>query len=1165
MNKRIGYFDSRKYSTLNRSLLLSLCLSLGQPFVSASTAQTVSINIPKGTISEVFKAIENQSEYKFFYNEKQVDLNQQVNVVTEKDNIENVLDDVFKNTDITYKIVNNHIVLTNSRVKSNSTNAVNQQTRQIRGKVISPSAEPLIGVNVIVKGTTNGTTTNVNGEYTLDNVPVGAVLEFSYIGCVPKIIKVTNKGVINVTLEEDTQKIDEVVVVGYGSFKKSDLTGAVSQIKGEEITMLPLRSASDALQGKVAGVTITANSGSPGSLGDVRIRGVGTLSAYGNNPLYVVDGMPQSDIGWLNPRDIENLEVLKDASAQAIYGSRAANGVVLISTKRGADGDSYRSNIEFDMNVGFQSASKRYDMLDAEGFMEYKNRAYAAAGKELMDDFATPEKREAILSFLDKNGGREGTDWWDVINRKAKDAINQNYNLAFSGGMNKLRYRSSFSYMNHKGILKGSDYERLSGRLNVDTEVKKWLNLSANVNVIYQSRKNVQENDSYNATAFIAAAADPITPVYRNNLVDVPDFLHSRIYGGYEPTNQWSQYTGVIYSNKQNPMAQVDRSAQNKWYGYATKGNLTGEFKLFPFLTFKSSIAIDITRDKSDGFIPKYYLDGDEYSAYTTVSRGNSSTDYWVFDNYLTYNEKFGKHNISVMAGTSAEKNRFESTFASKQGMVNNDPSQQIINAGTINPVAQGYIQINTLNSYFGRAFYSFDNRYMITANVRWDGSSKFASGNRWGFFPSVSGGWNFSEESFLESTKGWLSQGKLRVGWGEIGNQTIPDGAYLSQYGNGNPSIWYSQYYNFGDYDPNLFASRTQVGNPNLKWETTRQLDLGLDLAFFDGSLRATFDYYSRDTKDMLVQVPSPAGLGFPNTPWINAGSISNKGFEVSIAYDGMVGNDFKYHLNGNISTYKNKVKDLGSEANIPGKGVHLGYYTYTMTEVGQPIGYYYGYKMDGVFQTQQEIDNYTNNGKVVMPNAKPGDLKFVDINKDGKLDDGDRTKIGDPHPDFTFGLTLGAEYKGFDFSAFFQGSVGNDLLNIVKYDIYGGVGWYNAPKDILTTFWNGPGSTNENFAIDADSRLNREMSEWFVENGSYVRLKNLQIGYTLPSSITQKFKMNNLRVFVSAQNLFTITGYSGLDPEIGEFNQNPIYKGVDMGYYPQARTYMFGISMKL
>ena len=372
--------------------------------------------------------------------------------------------------------------------------------------------------------------------------------------------------------------------------------------------------------------------------------------------------------------------------------------------------------------------------------------------------------------------------------------------------------------------------------------------------------------------------------------------------------------------------------------------------------------------------------------------------------------------------------------------------------------------------------------------------------------------------------------------------------------------------YYLFGNpYQTNLYAGRTQVGNPDLKWETTRQLDFGLDLAFFQGSLRATFDYFDRQTSDMLVQVPVPSSLGFPNTPWMNAGSVSNKGFEVTLGYDGKIGNDFQYHINGNVSTYKNKVKSLGSGANIPGKGIHLGYFSYTMTEPGQPIGYFYGYKTDGVFQTQEEIDNYKNNGQMVMPNAKPGDLKFQDLNKDGKLDDEDRTMTGNPHPDFTFGLTLGAEWKGFDISAFFQGSVGNDILNILKYDIYSGTGWYNAPKDILTTYWNGPGSTNENFAIDADSRMNLEMSDWYVENGSYVRLKNLTIGYTLPSEWTKKITINNLRFFVAAQNLFTITGYSGLDPEIGEINNSPLYKGCDMGFYPQPRTFMFGLSLKL
>ncbi|MCC8199551.1 MAG: TonB-dependent receptor [Tannerellaceae bacterium] len=1032
-----------------------------------------------------------------------------------------------------------------------------QQTKRITGIVTDQKGDPLIGVNVTVKEGTTGTITDVEGNYQIENLPSHATLSFSYIGYLTQEIQVGTQSIIHITLLEDTQALDEVVVVGYGSFKKRDLTGAISQVKGEDIASLPLRSAADALQGKAAGVTIISSSGSPGSMGTVRIRGVGTINS--NEPLYVVDGLPQEDIRWLNARDIESLEVLKDASSQAIYGARAANGVILISTKKGSSAENYNTSIEFDMSIGFQNIPKRYDMLDAAGFMEYRNRAYAVAGKELMDDFATAEKRERILTFLEKNGGRAGTDWWKETTRSTLETPIQNYNLALSGGMSKLRYRTSFGYMSQEGILRGSDYDRLNGRLNLDSEVTPWMNFSANINVIYESRRNITENDAYTGTVFSTVTADPITPVYRDNLVDIPDFLYARLMDRYEPTNPWFRYAGVLYSNKPNTVAQTDRRAENVWTGIQTKSNVAGEIKLFPFLTFKSTIAVDLIRGLSSGFDPSYYLDGDEYNTYTKVSRTSYNTDYWVFDNYFTYNQKFDKHTVNAMVGTSAEKKRYEEISASKEGMVNNDPSQRILNAGTINPAASGYITTQTLNSYFGRLFYSYNDRYMVTGNIRYDGSSAFAKGNKWGVFPSVSARWNFSEEKFLH-TIDWLSQGKLRIGWGEIGNQNLKNtsGAYLNTYKDGS-------YYLFGNsLAPTLSGLRNQVGNPDLKWETTRQWDLGIDLAFFDGSLKLNFDYFDRQTSDMLVQVPLPTTLGLPNNPWMNTGSVSNRGVEVTIGYDGIAGKEFNYHINGNISTYRNQVKSLGSGANIPGKDIHLGYYTYTMIEPGMPIGYFYGFKTDGVFQTQEEIDHYIHNGQVVMPGAKPGDLKFIDLNGDGKLDDEDRTLIGNPHPDFTFGLTVGGEYKGFDFSLFFQGSIGNDILNIIKYDIYSGTGWYNAPKDILTTYWNGAGSTNKNFAIDADSRMNLEMSEWYVEDGSYVRLKNIQLGYTIPRQITRKFSLNTLRIYVAAQNLFTITGYSGLDPEIGEVNNNPLYTGVDMGFYPQARTYMFGLNMK-
>lgn len=990
--------------------------------VTYAQEHRISVEVKNGTFYEVVSQIEKQSKFMFFYKSEEIDNNQRINLNVKNKLVSEILNEITKNNNLTYKITGKHIIIT-------KLSSENQDLKKITGRIKDNSGEPIVGVNVVEKGTTNGAITDINGNFSIE-VVTGAVLQISYIGYNTQDIKITDKTSYNIVLKEDVEALDEIVVVGYGTMRKRDLTGAVSQLKGDEIADLPLRSASDALQGKAAGVTITSTSGTPGAMGTVRIRGVGTIND--NDPLYVVDGLPQTDIGWLNPKDIESMEVLKDASAQAIYGARAANGVILITTKKGTTGTSYKSTIDFDMMVGVQNAAKTYDMLDAEGFIKYKNMAYEASSKPLLDDFATPKKIETILSFLDKNGGRAGTNWWNEI--KNSNAISQNYNLSLSGGLDKLRYRSSFSYMKQDGIIKSTDYERLSGRLNLDSEVYKWLSVSLNTNVIYETRRTTDENNAYTSTVFSALTSDPITPAFRNNLIDIPDFLYNRIMDGYEPTNPFSQYTGILYSNKPNPLAQTDRKGQNRWKGLQLKNNLSADIKLFPFLSFKSSLGLDISRTSDESFLPKYYLNGTDQVTNAKVGRGVGQRDYWVFETYLSYNDKFGDHTVSTMVGTSAEKERYETVNASKEGLVNNDANQQIINAATKNPAASGSVSYHTMNSYFGRVFYSYADKYMITANIRWDGSSNFADKHRWGVFPSVSGGWNFREESFIKDVVGdWFSQGKFRAAWGEIGNQNISSGAYLTRYGN-------STYYLLGNsMTPWLSGGRTNVGNPDLRWETTRQLDFGLDLAFFNSALKFNIDYFDRKTSDMLVQVPMPAAIGLPNTPWSNAGSVKNRGFEFVLDYHGKIGNDFSYNIAGNISTYKNKVLSLGGGTNIPGK-THLGNQVNTMIEPGKPIGYFYGYKMDGVFQTQEEINNYRGgpDNTIIMPTAEPGDLKFVDLNGDGKLGEEDRTMIGNPHPDFTFGLTLSGEYKGFDLSMFFQGSVGNDILNILKYDIY-------------------------------------------------------------------------------------------------------------------------------
>lgn len=932
--------------------------------VTYAQEHRISVEVKNGTFYEVVSQIEKQSKFMFFYKSEEIDNNQRINLNVKNKLVSEILNEITKNNNLTYKITGKHIIIT-------KLSSENQDLKKITGRIKDNSGEPIVGVNVVEKGTTNGAITDINGNFSIE-VVTGAVLQISYIGYNTQDIKITDKTSYNIVLKEDVEALDEIVVVGYGTMRKRDLTGAVSQLKGDEIADLPLRSASDALQGKAAGVTITSTSGTPGAMGTVRIRGVGTIND--NDPLYVVDGLPQTDIGWLNPKDIESMEVLKDASAQAIYGARAANGVILITTKKGTTGTSYKSTIDFDMMVGVQNAAKTYDMLDAEGFIKYKNMAYEASSKPLLDDFATPKKIETILSFLDKNGGRAGTNWWNEI--KNSNAISQNYNLSLSGGLDKLRYRSSFSYMKQDGIIKSTDYERLSGRLNLDSEVYKWLSVSLNTNVIYETRRTTDENNAYTSTVFSALTSDPITPAFRNNLIDIPDFLYNRIMDGYEPTNPFSQYTGILYSNKPNPLAQTDRKGQNRWKGLQLKNNLSADIKLFPFLSFKSSLGLDISRTSDESFLPKYYLNGTDQVTNAKVGRGVGQRDYWVFENYLSYNDKFGDHTVSTMVGTSAEKERYETVNASKEGLVNNDANQQIINAATKNPAASGSVSYHTMNSYFGRVFYSYADKYMITANIRWDGSSNFADKHRWGVFPSVSGGWNFREESFIKDVVGdWFSQGKFRAAWGEIGNQNISSGAYLTRYGN-------STYYLLGNsMTPWLSGGRTNVGNPDLRWETTRQLDFGLDLAFFNSALKFNIDYFDRKTSDMLVQVPMPAAIGLPNTPWSNAGSVKNRGFEFVLDYHGKIGNDFSYNIAGNISTYKNKVLSLGGGTNIPGK-THLGNQVNTMIEPGKPIGYFYGYKMDGVFQTQEEINNYRGgpDNTIIMPTAEPGDLKFVD-----------------------------------------------------------------------------------------------------------------------------------------------------------------------------------------
>ncbi|QNF35658.1 TonB-dependent receptor [Adhaeribacter swui] len=1135
-------------------LLTVICLQVSARAVS----QQITISENNISLEKVFKSLRKQTNYSFFY---KVDLLQKarpVNLHLKEVTLEEALEKCFENQPFTYEILNKTVVIKPKEVsKPETQNSASKASVDVTltGKVTSESGEPLIGVTVVLKGTSTGSSTDVSGNYSLVVPDNKGTLVFSYIGFLSKEVVIGNATTLNVTLAPDVKALSEVVVVGYGTVEKKEITGAVSSVSGNEIKNMPVRSASDALQGKAAGVMVTQSSGSPGSMGVVRIRGIGSVNGS-NDPLYLVDGLPQSSIGWLNPNDIESMDIHKDASAAAIYGSRASNGVVIITTKRGSKTERPIS-VSYDAYYGFQSAWKRPHMLNAEEFIEYKNRAAQAVNAPLPSHFSTPARIDEVLRFVNANSGPGGNDWWaKIIDNQAPL---QNHNLSFSGGSKNLGYSSSLGYMDQKGIVKGSDYNRISWRTNLDAQLSERIKFGTNFAIVYESRRNIDENNPYTGTIFSAMTADPITPVYRNNLKEVPSFMEN-ILDGYEANNPFSQYAGVLYSNKPNPVAQIERMRQSIWEGINFKGGANAEFKILDPLAFRSNFGLDIRRDLSRGFTPRYDLDPEERSVLNSISNYSWWTNYFIWENTLTFDRTWGNHHVTALAGGSAELTKALEYGASKQGLVNNDEDMRIINAATINPGASGFSGSNSLASYFGRISYNFADRYILTANIRRDGTSRFAKENRWGTFPSVSGAWRFTEEEFLQAViPAWFNSGKLRGSYGLIGNQNIGSGAYLSTYGN-------TSRYLFGDVNTAyLGAGRTSIGNPNLQWETSKQADIGLELDFLNGKIGFVADYFNKQVDDMLMIVPLPTTMGYPNFPWSNAGSMVNKGWEFQISHKNKLG-AFNYSVLANISTFKNEVLTLGGGEPIYSTA-HLGE-TITKTEEGMPVGYYFGWLTDGIFQTQEEVNNSPQKGL-----STPGDLRFKDINgtdangriipgPDGILNASDRTLIGNPWPDFVYGLTLNAAYKGFDVNLFFQGSQGNDVMNILRYDTEAGTGWYNAPKGFLDKAWNGPGSTNEHYKVSQNAGLNTNVSNYFVEDGSYLRLKNIQIGYNLPAKWLNQARDQQLRFFVGAQNLLTFTKYSGLDPEIGSYD--PKLTGIDQGYYPQARTFMFGVNAK-
>lgn len=982
------------------------------------------------------------------------------------------------------------------------------------------TGEPLIGATVREPGTDNATVTDIDGHYSLkissDRISV------TYVGYEPAEISARKDGRYDIRLKTGNV-MDEIVVVGYGTQRRSDLTGALSSVSEKDFKNYATSNVSNLLAGKAAGVFVSTSSGQPGADAVIRVRGLGTVND--NNPLYVVDGQFMDNISSINPADIERMEVLKDASACAIYGSRGSNGVILITTKGGQKGQTV---VTLDASIGVRNSYKAMDMMNSDQYYDFITTAYA--------DDPTFDKTKFTNQY--KKG--YSTDWWDEVTRSA---FNQNYNVSVRSGNDKARTAFSLGYVDEQGALIETGFKRITGRLSHEYDLNRYVTVGGNVNIASMTQRDSGSLPSFD---FIQKA-DPFTPVI-NPLVDPSSENYQ--YNKWAPT-EWSFDPNPVSILKLN-----DR--KNEMFNVF--GNVFAKLNFTRDLYYRVQVSFERDNNTFKSFKPIYTATfspdmlGNRESKYNTetqLTNNDGKTINYLVEQRLNYAHNFGRHHLDAMAAMTYEKNTSEGINAFKRNALGNDEIYRILSAQTVGDQTSGDKTVTSMLSYLGRVNYSYDDRYLATFSMRADGSSRFAKNNRWGYFPSFSLGWRISNEAFFRNSglASVIDNLKLRAGWGQNGNQRIDANAPLTLIGTDNEKKWY-----FGDGWSQGYLP-TYQGNSDIKWETSQQTNVGLDLAMLHNTLEVSLDFYVKNTKDMLLQMPIPSFGAFPNSPFFNAGDLRNTGFELVANYRNHAGR-FNYFASVNASTYKTKVTRLNSE-----------YLTgaVSRTYEGGPIGRFYGYRQIGIFQNQAEIDNYVDkNGEKIQPNAHPGDFKFAKLGESGALnDDDDRTFIGDPNPDLIYGFSLGFEYRGFDFSASFQGTLGNDIYNAAKGSL-AVAGYQNALADAYTKAWRheGDNATYPRITTSNDNN-NFRTSSFMVEDGSYLRLQNLQVGYTLPQSLMAKLPyIKSARLYMSAQNLFTLTGYSGLDPDLGA--SSPLSMGYDSTRYPSSRTFMFGVNLQ-
>lgn len=1020
--------------------------------------------------------------------------------------------------------------------------------------------EPIIGASVMIKSTKLGTVTDINGNFSFNTINEGKEIQVSYLGYKNEIIAIEGKNKVYIELGEDITELDQVVVIGYGVQRKSDLTGAISTIKSDEIKTLPTTNVVQALQGKASGVEIVQNSGAPGSSTSIRIRGMGTIN--NSDPLYVVDGIPMENIDYLSSDDIESVEILKDAASAAIYGSRAANGVVLITTRSGKNSEK-KLNINFNTYIGWQEAWKEPEILDKSEFPFFadfvKNLGTIT---QINPETNKIEMRPETQEMVDT-----GHNWWDELSRKA---LMQKYNLTLFGGNSDLNYYVSGNYLNTDGIIEESNYERKSINIKLNAKLLENLELGANLTYAREDRRVVTEGTW--GVIKTAINYNPLIPIFDLN-------------GNYNWTTPVENLRRTTYDTNVNNFI----------------GQLNLNWKIAKGLDFGTRASIARYDANQIGF-SRYNINPETVgSIRVDVSRSPAVTQNLSWDNILTYMGKFNEdHDLTAMVGHTMETSYYDRIWASGTGYGGYDDEFDALNFTPFSQKASGYTTRWTALGLLGRINYAYKDKYLLQTNFRADASSRFSKKNRWGYFPSVSVGWKIHAEPFMESVE-WISLLKLRFGWGQLGNNRIGNYAYKNfvSYDVDNDATDGNDLYVYGSGLPTLKPGMniTQLGNKDIRWERTETIGPGVDLNMFNNRFTLSVDFFLKNTKDMLISVPVVYSAGIASAPMQNAGSVRNKGYEVQFSYRDNIG-DFGYEIGGNITQVKNEVTSLGAigepiyGGNL-GSPNDLGYINKTI--VGAPIASYFGWKTDGIMTA----DDFDSNGKPLVPvfasgsTYTPGDMKFVDVNNDGVIDDNDRTFIGTPHPDFFYGFNINLSFKNVELQTFFQGVYGNQLYDVtnyfryspVRYDGYWDVNdatqYSNVASDYFDKVWrpepvasspeyrdywgaNLTGTVPLPSSDGTKNKMNFRNSDFYIKNGSYLRLKNVQLAYTFPKKLCQKIQLQNLKVYVAGTNLLTITSYDGLDPEIGKTvgqEGNNLYIGIDQGIYPQARSYMFGM----